>query len=80
LLEDNDKIAVSLAACLYLLEALMERHKDDIVLLQATADLFELADPRELATQLQLRDRKVVITKLWESFRSDDRRKRVIVA
>lgn len=79
-MEENGKIAVSLAASLYLLEALMERHKHDMTLLQATADLFDLADPRELATQLQLRDRKVVLTRLWESFESDDRRKRVVVA
>lgn len=80
LVVENDKITDALPETLYLLEALLERHKDDITLLHATATLFDMAGPRDLAIQLQLRERKAILARLWECFKSDDRRKRVIVA
>lgn len=79
LLNDDGKIDTPLPGVLYLWKALLDKHGPDMALLQAIVELFDLADPRELNTQLQLQQQKVVVELLWTLFRSEDRRKRITV-
>jgi hypothetical protein len=77
--DDNDKISECLPGALYLWKSLYDQHGDDLTLLQMASGLFEHADPKELAAQLQLQERRAIVTCLWDCLHADDRRKRIAV-
>ena len=79
IVDDNDQIKEYLPGALYLWKSLYDKYGDDLSLLQMVGGLFEHADPRELAVQLQLQERRAIVTCLWESLQADDRRKRIAV-
>jgi hypothetical protein len=78
-MDDNDKIKDYLPGALYLWKALYDKHGDDLAVCQMAGELFDLADPRELAVQLQLQERKAILNCLWDTMHAEDRRKRIAV-
>jgi hypothetical protein len=79
IIDDDDKIKDYLPGALYLWKSLYDKHGGDLNLLQMAGGLFEHADPGELAAQLQLHERRAIVTCLWDCLQADDRRKRIAV-
>jgi hypothetical protein len=77
-MDADDTLREYLPGALYLWKTLYDKHGDDIEVMQTIVTMFEMADPGELATQLQLQERKAVVNCLWEAFNADDRRKRIM--
>lgn len=78
IMDADDVLREYLPGALYLWKTLYDKHGAEIEVMQLVVTMFERADPAELATQLQLQERKPVVNCLWEAFVAEDRKKRIM--
>jgi hypothetical protein len=79
IVDDDGVIKDFLAGTLYLWKSLYDKNIDDLGLLQLAGRLFDLAEPSELATQLQIAGRQSIVNSLWDALHTFDRRRRIAV-